>query len=140
MCRLYSRRLSTLKPQLDAHGVRMVGVGLEELGVQDFVDGKFWDGELYIDTKKKAFKTMGYKRLGFFGAIGSILGKKGRDMIDEAQKEGIKGDMKGDGYQNGGSFIVAKGGEKVLLNYMQDSPADHVPLEEVLEALGISAS
>ena len=43
-CRVYSRRLSTLKPHLDANNVRMVGVGLEELGVEEFVKGKFFDG------------------------------------------------------------------------------------------------
>jgi prostamide/prostaglandin F2alpha synthase len=41
---VYSRRLSALKPQLDANNVRMVGVGLEELGVEEFVEGKFFDG------------------------------------------------------------------------------------------------
>jgi hypothetical protein len=31
------------------------------------------------------------------------------------------------------------GGEKELLNYVQDSPAEHVELKDVLNALGISA-
>jgi len=118
----------------------MVAVGVEELGVQEFVDGKFWAGELYVDTKKQIYKDMKYKRLGFIGAIGSILGKKGRDMIAQAKKEGIDGDLKGDGYQNGGSIIVSKGGEKVLLNFVQENPSDHVPLADVLSALGIEGN
>ena len=44
MCRLYCRRISTLKPEFDAAGVSLVAVGFEELGVQEFVDGKFFDG------------------------------------------------------------------------------------------------
>lgn len=126
-----------MKPQLDANNVRMIGVGLEELGVEQFVEGKFWAGELYIDTKKQCYKDLGFKRLGFFGAIGSILGKKGREMLSEAKKNNIAGDMKGDGFQNGGTIIVSAGGKEVLLTYAQDSPADHVPLEDVLKALGI---
>ena len=49
------------------------------------------------------------------------------------------GDMKGDGYQNGGTLIVDKGG-KLLLQYIQENPADHVPLPDVLKALNITSS
>ncbi|MGH0189323.1 UNVERIFIED_CONTAM: hypothetical protein FKN15_034757 [Acipenser sinensis] len=36
-------------------------------------------------------------------------------------------------------LIVAKGGEKVLLHFVQDSPGDHVPLETIIQTLGIQA-
>lgn len=117
----------------------MIGVGVEELGVEEFVEGKFFDGELYIDTQKKSYQDLGFKRLGFFSAIGSVLGKMGRAMISEAKSKGIDGNLKGDGMQNGGTIIVAPGG-KVLLSYKQESPADHVAIEDVLKALDISAS
>ena len=48
-------------------------------------------------------------RLGFFSAIGSVLGKLGRAMISEAKSKGIDGNLKGDGMQNGGTIIVAAG-------------------------------
>ena len=32
------------------------------------------------------------------------------------------------------------GGEKVLLSYIQDHPAGHVPLEDVLKALNINTA
>ena len=35
-----------MKPQLDAHGVRLCGVGLEEFGVEEFQEGKFFTGGL----------------------------------------------------------------------------------------------
>jgi prostamide/prostaglandin F2alpha synthase len=47
-------------------------------------------------------------------------------------------DLKGDGYQNGGTMIITKGGEKVLLDYRQENAADHVDPDEILKALGIS--
>lgn len=34
---------------------------------------------------------------------------------------------------------VAAGGDKVLLHFIQKSPGDYVPQEDVLQALGISA-
>ena len=33
-----------MHPQLKEHGVRLVGVGLEELGVEEFVDGQYFSG------------------------------------------------------------------------------------------------
>lgn len=36
--------LSSIKPQLDAHNIALVGVGLEELGLDEFQEGKFFTG------------------------------------------------------------------------------------------------
>lgn len=36
-------------------------------------------------------------------------------------------------------ILLCKGGEKVLVHFIQDSPGDHLPLEEISKALGISA-
>jgi len=46
-------------------------------------------------------------------------------------------DFKGDGYQNGGTMIITKGGEKVLLDWRQENAADHVDAQDVLKILGI---
>lgn len=136
---MYSRRLSTLKPQLDANNVRHIGVGLEELGLEEFVEGKFFDGELYIDLKKEAFQSLGFKRLGFFAAVGSIFGKKAKELMSEAKSNDISGNMKGDGFQNGGTLVISPG-NKVLLSFKQEAPSDHVEPEDVLKALGIEAT
>ncbi|MGH0177518.1 UNVERIFIED_CONTAM: hypothetical protein FKN15_075347 [Acipenser sinensis] len=40
-------------------------------------------------------------------------------------------------FQEGGYF--KGGGEKVLLHFVQDSPGDHVPLETIIQTLGIQA-
>ena len=36
--------MSEIKPQLDAHGIGLAGVGLEKLGVDDFVEGGYFKG------------------------------------------------------------------------------------------------
>ncbi|XP_067945952.1 prostamide/prostaglandin F synthase-like [Watersipora subatra] len=114
----------------------MIGVGLESLGVEQFVEGKFFDGELYIDTKKQCYKDMGYKRMSFFATIGQLFTKEARNSYSESGKLG--GDLKGDGYQNGGTIVVEKGG-KLLLSYVQENVAGHVELTDVLKALNITA-
>ena len=51
----------------------LVGVGLEELGVEEFVAGKFFDGELFLDTQKKSYEAMGFKRFGILASIPELL-------------------------------------------------------------------
>lgn len=43
-CRLAAKQLSDIKPQLDAHNVRLVGIGVEELGAEEFIEGKYFSG------------------------------------------------------------------------------------------------
>lgn len=105
--------------------------------MDDFVKGNYFDGELYIDLKKACYQELGYKRIGFFSVVGSLLKKKGREALAAIKRQNIKGDMKGDGFQNGGTLIVAAGGKECLLNFVQDEPSDHVELEDVLKALKI---
>jgi hypothetical protein len=37
---------SALQPIFQQNNVKLIGVGLEEVGVQEFIDGKFFDGGL----------------------------------------------------------------------------------------------
>ena len=43
-CRVAAKELSVLAPHLAKANVRLIGIGLEELGVQEFMEGKFFDG------------------------------------------------------------------------------------------------
>lgn len=118
--------------------MRLIGVGLEEIGLEEFQRGQFFAGELFIDTKKETYKLMGFRRLNFFSIFPAIFSKNARAAYSKAKAEKMGGDMKGDGMQNGGTFVVEKGG-KVLLSFKQDSPADHVDPAEVLKVLGIDS-
>lgn len=103
------------------------------------MEGKFFDGELYIDLKKEAYQSLGYKRLGFFAAVGSIFGRKAKELMAEAKTINAGGNLKGDGYQNGGTLVIAPG-NKVLLEFKQEAASDHVEPADVLKALGIEGS
>ena len=49
---------------------------------------------------------------------------------------GISGDMKGDGFQNGGALIVDKGG-KQLFEFIQEDAPVQITKEEIYKALKI---
>lgn len=125
-----------MKPRLDANNVRFVAIGLEELGVEDFVKGGFFTGEIYIDLKKECYKKLGFRRLNVLTLMPALLNKSSRNALSESKQKKVGGNMQGDGWQNGGTLIVDKEG-KALLTYKQENPSEHVDLNEVLKALGI---
>ena len=57
MCRLWSTELSSVKPQLDAHNVRLCGVGLEELGLEEFQQENFFTGGKSVLAEKQNFQS-----------------------------------------------------------------------------------
>lgn len=140
ICRWMASEISKLEPDLTASGVALVGVGPEELGLKEFKEGGFFKGSIYIDEQKKTYKDLGFKRYTAISVVPAALGKKVRDIAAKAKAEGIQGNFSGDLLQSGGMLIVAKGGENVLLHFIQDSPGDFVPLEDISNALGISAN
>ena len=81
--------------------MRLVGVGLEPLGLEEFIEGKFFDGgeklkftnysstrtcnfhlhfpELFVDSDKQTFKTMGFQRFSFLSLFSLFRSKKWTD-------------------------------------------------------------
>ncbi len=57
-------------------------------------------------------------------------------QTSKAKSMNITGDMKGDGFQNGGSLVVDKNG-KMLYEYRQEDAAEHISAEEIFKALKI---
>jgi prostamide/prostaglandin F2alpha synthase len=80
-CRQGAKELSTLTPLLASHNVKNVGVGLEEVGLKDFVDGEFFNGDLYVDVGKQTFKNIGYKQYGYLEMIKAFFSKPFKDAI-----------------------------------------------------------
>ncbi|CAJ1050522.1 prostamide/prostaglandin F synthase [Xyrichtys novacula] len=138
VCRWMALEVSKLEPDLRASGVALVGVGPEELGLKEFKEGEYFKGSIYMDVEKKTYKDLGFKRYTAISVVPAAMAKKVRDVAAKAKAGGIQGNFSGDLLQSGGMLIVAKGGEKVLLHFIQDSPGDHVPLEDITKALGIS--
>lgn len=132
--------MSAIHPQLKEHGVRLVGIGLEELGVQEFVDGQYFSGELFIDLKQESYTEMKMKKHSYFSIWPSVFSKKGRDATSRAKTMAIAGNLKGDGFLMGGTIVVNKGGTESLMQFKQEGPADHAENSDILKALGISGA
>ncbi|XP_049590511.1 prostamide/prostaglandin F synthase [Syngnathus scovelli] len=139
VCRWTAAEISKLEPDLSANGVALVGIGPEELGLDEFKQLGFFKGSIYIDEQKKCYKDLGFKRYTALSVVPAALGKKVREATSKASAGGIQGNFSGDLLQSGGMLIVAKGGEKILLHFVQDSPGDYVPLEDITKALSISS-
>ena len=54
---------------MEKANIRLVAIGLEELGYEEFIEKKFFHGELYLDTEAEAFKRLGLKKLGNCRAV-----------------------------------------------------------------------
>ncbi|KAG8568539.1 hypothetical protein GDO81_014055 [Engystomops pustulosus] len=140
ICRWTAKEVSKLQESFSANQIRLIGIGPENVGLQEFVEGKYFSGELYLDESKQSYKELGFKRYNALSVVPAALGKKVRDIVTKANADGVQGNFSGDLLQSGGMLIVSKGGEKVLLHFVQDSPGDHVPLETLVKTLGISAN
>jgi len=137
-CRLGAREISAIKPILDQHDTRLVGVGLEKLGVEDFMAGNFFNGDLFVDVGKKSYQDLGFKTSGFLSLIPAIIGRIARAGQARAKALGIANNMEGDGFQKGGVLIVEKGGASQLFFWEQSELAEHASNADILKALGIT--
>ncbi|XP_073513912.1 prostamide/prostaglandin F synthase-like [Phyllobates terribilis] len=140
VCRWMAKEVSKLQNSFGDNQIRLIGIGPESLGLEEFVDGKFFTGELYLDESKQSYKELGFKRYNALSIVPAALGKKVRDIVTKANADGVQGSFSGDLLQSGGMLIVTKGGEKVLLHFVQDSPGNHISLETLVKTLGISAN
>ena len=91
---------------------RLIGVGLEPLGLEEFLEGNFFDGELFVDEKKESFKKLGFKRMSFLQLFPAVFSKKSREAKAKADSMKLGGNLSGDGYQNGGCLVVGAGNRK----------------------------
>jgi len=115
----------------------LIGVGLETLGMEEFVEGEFFAGELFVDEAKASFQQLGFKRFSLLRLLPRLCSSKWKNANDEAKAKGLGGNLKGDGGQTGGVLVVGQGGAPTMFTYKQEDPADHPDNASILEALGI---
>lgn len=94
--------------------------------------------EVYIDEGKKTYKDLNYKRFNLLNIWTALLSRISRAAISESRGRGIRGNLSGDGLQNGGLLIVTKMGMRVLMNHREEVPGDHVANDDILKVLGIT--
>jgi len=120
-------------------------VGLEWLGVEDFIKGGYFKGELFIDQEKKCYKTLGYAQMVTpWSLFSNLTTSQSLWAGYEALTKGLGGNMWGgfengvhSGSQNGGLLIVSGGGNRIIYSHKQEGPADHVPNEKIINLLSL---
>ncbi|CAI5458655.1 unnamed protein product, partial [Closterium sp. Yama58-4] len=138
ICRGGAMNMSRAIPHLHKAGVRVVAIGLDHLGVEEFVDGGYWKGELYIDDGKRAYRALQLKSISLWQVAYQLLFDKTvkKSLGDTAN---VKGDLAGDGLQLGATFLFDKGG-RLLHEFRQVTVADHPSPEELLKPFAIDSS
>ena len=111
---------------------------MEALGLEEFLEGKFFDGDLFLDSAKASYSKLGFKRDSLMKLLPSAFSKKWRDASAKAKSLYLGGNMtQGDGYQKGGCLVVGAGGTPTMFTYIQQDAADHPDNADILESLGI---
>ncbi|XP_026484200.1 prostamide/prostaglandin F synthase-like isoform X2 [Vanessa tameamea] len=135
-CRLWAKELGEIAPILKKNNIKLVGIGVEEAGSKEFIDGKFFDDELFCVEDRSTYQMLGFKRFNVVTILTSLLWKQSRDAISKGKSMGLGGDLKGDWVQTGGALFVEKGGN-VIRHFAQTGPSDHLPNEEILKLFGL---
>ncbi|CAF4905867.1 unnamed protein product [Pieris macdunnoughi] len=161
-CRLWAKELDDIAPVLKNNNIRLIGVGVEEAGSKEFIDGKYFDGELFYAEDRSIYQKLGFKRFNVVTILTSLLWKQSRDAIAKGNRMGLENDLVGDGLQNGGILLMKKGGKliclggdmkgdwvqtggmllvekggKLINHFKQTGPSDHLSNEEILKCFGL---
>jgi prostamide/prostaglandin F2alpha synthase len=134
ICRAYIEMVEKFRVEMEAKGARLVCLSFEAFGEgsdsdRSFTKHSFWNGPIYTIDKSVYQELFGRKGMldNFFGLL---------DMDKEAYERSKQtpGNLKGDGFQLGGQYVVAKGG-KILLEHKQKLFGDDAKLIEIFDAL-----
>lgn len=87
-----------------------MAIAPELLGYDEFAHGNYWPAgegrKLFVDEAKQCYGGLGMKRFGWLKGMKAIFSSKSRQLADEAKKEGVSGNLKGDGFQLGAMYII----------------------------------
>lgn len=133
LCREAAADLSALHTSLESAGVTMIAIGCQETGWREFVDGAFFAGPVFVDKEQEAFKALGLRRSGVWDAFGFADWSSWVAVV-RSYSRGVVGDLKGDGFQMGGTFVILPSGACVYDHRMQ-SPGDKPDAAEILNAV-----
>lgn len=134
ICRAYIKIIEQIREEYEQKGASLVCMSFEAFGEgsdfdRSFTKYAFWNGPIYTIEKSVYQELFGRKGLldNFFGLL---------DIDKEAYERSKEtpGNMKGDGFQLGGQYVVAKGGE-VKLEHKQKLFGDDAKYHEIMKAL-----
>lgn len=129
LCRAYVEEIKENMEAITAYA-NIAFVSFEEPGTgsdEDRSFSKVWSGTVYRISKTVYKELFGRKKLfdGFFG-----LADMDTSLV---KKHNTTGNLRGDGFQLGGQFIVNKG--VVLMEHRQTRYGDDAPVEKILRII-----
>lgn len=128
MCREEAHGLSSLKPELEAHGVNLYGIVHETLGTNKFQ--AFFKGQLFLDTKRRFYGPR-QRWMLWTGLIRPSVWM----AAHRASKKNITGNLKGEGRLLGGLFVIGPGEQGILMEHRETEFGDHADLTQIMEVV-----
>jgi prostamide/prostaglandin F2alpha synthase len=116
LCRISAVNISGLKPILDQNNIALVGIGLDWIGIDEFIDEEFFAGELFVDAEKRSYQALNCKANSWRNLWGLVSGVV-RQLAQLAESKGYKSNNQGDFTQLGGTFLIEKGGRTVYRHF-----------------------
>lgn len=133
ICKMGAGNLSALKPYCDKKNVVLVGIGVEKLGVEEWLLEGYFKGPIFIDEPHAAYKAVSAKEVSWrnlWGIFDGAISKLG----SLAGKKGYKNNFKGNTNQLGGTYVLAPGGN-CLYAHVQTSSDFEPDLKKIAEVL-----
>jgi prostamide/prostaglandin F2alpha synthase len=136
LCRMHATQISSLKPYMEAKNVRVVGIGLERIGLEEFTEEGFFDSPIYLDEGKQSYKALACAKNTWKNLWG-LLSEDVNRLYQQSQKRGFKNNFSGNRNQLGVTLLIAPGGA-LMYGHYQSSESFEPNLRELLRSLGIS--
>jgi prostamide/prostaglandin F2alpha synthase len=133
MCRYGCLQLSKIKPVLEAQNIKLVAIGMEE-SLDDFVEGLFFSGDIYIDKGAKCYQELKLKTLGVFQSLVDSRIQAAYKLAGQIPQNW--NDIISHGSQLGATFVVGAGGT-IIFEHRQEHHGDHVDNNAILRALNL---
>ncbi|GMT14640.1 hypothetical protein PFISCL1PPCAC_5937, partial [Pristionchus fissidentatus] len=127
LCRREAAHLSELKGLLDEAGVRLVAVSYQLKGVDEFKP--YFKGDVYLDTERTFYGPNERWMPVWMGMLRPRLWTS----VSASKKEGLTGNMEGEGRLLGGVFFVDKG--EMVWAHMEKEWGDKADVEEAKKAI-----
>jgi len=149
MCRDEAMELNKHIDELKQTGAKRVVCVLKEnipAQVEEFREG-FWQGELFLDEDKGFFKALGggevisrFSTASFLAMLANpFRSNPVKENIAKTNKKGVQGNLKGEGFVQGGLYVVRKTGVAEL-GFVEDPMGSMATIEMVKEAVSAAAA
>lgn len=122
---------------------RVVALVKEDIGteVADFRAG-FWSDEVMLDDQKSFYLALGGGKESRTFSVTTFLAmylnpfskSRIKDALGKSDKEGVKGNITGEGFINGGVYVIRSDG-KAAFAFCEEQMGDMAPVEDVLEGV-----